>query len=161
MVWQGLFASFGRKYLSVKFVTKMPKFLPTFRVCLKISWKPGSLAPGEYPTLGGGNAARFLRDNGIEYQCVFHGYLQTASLFEDILQHLGLLVRHNSKSEQPLKRPKIGAKSEQYQSFPPKRLDFIPKICFYPQKFLISYGSCPCLSCFIDIFFYILLTFPD
>ena len=24
----------------------------------------------------------------------------------------GLLVRHNSKSEQPLKRPKIGAKSE-------------------------------------------------
>ena len=66
----------------------------------------------------------------------------------------GLLVRHNSKSEQPLKRPEIGAKSEQYQSFPPKRLDFIPKICFYPQKFLISYGSCLSLACFIDIFLY-------
>ena len=49
--WQELFASFGRKYLRVKFVTKMRKFLPTFRVSLKISWEPGSLAPGEYPTL--------------------------------------------------------------------------------------------------------------
>ena len=28
------------------------EFLPTFRVSLKISWEPGSLAPGEYPTLG-------------------------------------------------------------------------------------------------------------
>ena len=27
------------------------EFLPTFRVSLKISWEPGSLAPGEYPTL--------------------------------------------------------------------------------------------------------------
>ena len=33
----------------------------------------------------GGNDARFLRDNGIEYYCVFHNYLQTANEFEDIL----------------------------------------------------------------------------
>ena len=51
LVWQELFASFGRKYLRVKFMTKTRKFLPTFRVSLKISWEPGSLAPGEYPTL--------------------------------------------------------------------------------------------------------------
>ena len=30
---------------------KTRKFLPTFRVSLKIPWEPGSLAPGEYPTL--------------------------------------------------------------------------------------------------------------
>ena len=35
-------------------ITKMRKFLPTFRVSLKISWEPGSLAPGEYPTLDTG-----------------------------------------------------------------------------------------------------------
>ena len=50
-VWQELFASICRKHFPVKFVTKMREFLPTFRGSLKISWEPGSLAPGEHPTL--------------------------------------------------------------------------------------------------------------
>ena len=45
----GTFCIFGRKYLCVKFVTKTCKFLPTFRVSLKISGKPGSLAPKNIP----------------------------------------------------------------------------------------------------------------
>ena len=35
---------------------------------------------------------------------------------EQLSLNPGLLVRHNSNSEQPLKKPKIGAKSEQNQS---------------------------------------------
>ena len=50
-----------------------------------LTW--GGMVP---PPQGGGlcwvwGECRFLRDNGIEYYCVFHHYLQTASEFEDIL----------------------------------------------------------------------------
>ena len=44
-LWQNI--SCWGKYMFV--ITR--EFLPTFRVSLKISWEPGSLAPGEYPTL--------------------------------------------------------------------------------------------------------------
>ena len=40
-----------QKYLEVKFVLKQRELLAKFCVRLKISWEPGSLSPGEYPTL--------------------------------------------------------------------------------------------------------------
>ena len=46
----GTFCFILQKTLSC-LLTKGREFLPTFRVSLKISWEPGSLAPGEYPTL--------------------------------------------------------------------------------------------------------------
>ena len=48
----GNFIFICRKHIPVKFLTKTREFLPTFRGSMKISWEPGSLAPGEYPTLG-------------------------------------------------------------------------------------------------------------
>ena len=42
----------GNTDLEVKFATKQREMLQKFRVSLKISWEPGSLVPGEYPTLG-------------------------------------------------------------------------------------------------------------
>ena len=45
LLWHNI--SCWGKYMFV--ITR--EFLPTFRVSLKISWEPGSLAPGEYPTL--------------------------------------------------------------------------------------------------------------
>ena len=44
----------GNTDLEVKFVPKQREMLQKFRVSLKISWEPGSLVPGEYPTLGEG-----------------------------------------------------------------------------------------------------------
>ena len=44
-IWQEI-----RKYLEVKFMQKQREFLQKFRVSLKISWEPGSLAPGNIPT---------------------------------------------------------------------------------------------------------------
>ena len=41
----------GNTDLEVKFVPKQREMLQKFRVSLKISWEPGSLVPGEYPTL--------------------------------------------------------------------------------------------------------------
>ena len=43
----------GNTNLEVKFVPKQREMLQKFRVSLKISWEPGSLVPGEYPTLPG------------------------------------------------------------------------------------------------------------
>ena len=45
LLWQNI--SCWGKYMFL--LTR--ELLPTFRVSLKISWEPGSLAPGEYPTL--------------------------------------------------------------------------------------------------------------
>ena len=45
-IWQEI-----QKYLDVKFMTKLRELQQKFCVSLKISWEPGSLAPGEYPTL--------------------------------------------------------------------------------------------------------------
>ena len=42
----------GNTDLEVKFAPKQREMLQKFRVSLKISWEPGSLGPGEYPTLG-------------------------------------------------------------------------------------------------------------
>ena len=41
----------GNTDLEVKFAPKQREMLQKFRVSLKISWEPGSLVPGEYPTL--------------------------------------------------------------------------------------------------------------
>ena len=46
------------------------EFLPTFRVSLKILWEPGSLAPGEYPTLAPSlKATLFCRLDKATKQC--------------------------------------------------------------------------------------------
>ena len=45
----------GNTDLEVKFVPKQREMLQKFRVSLKISWDPGSLVPGEYPTLAPGS----------------------------------------------------------------------------------------------------------
>ena len=63
-VWQELVASFCSKHFPV---TKTREFLETFRASLKISWEPGSLAPGEYPTL-------FIRTGLISGLRIFFGY---------------------------------------------------------------------------------------
>jgi len=49
----GTFCIIWQEVPSCQVCDKMHKFLPTFRVSvsIKISWEPGSLAPGEYPTL--------------------------------------------------------------------------------------------------------------
>ena len=44
----------GNTDLEVKFVPKQHEMLQKFCVSLKISWEPGSLVPGEYPTLANG-----------------------------------------------------------------------------------------------------------
>ena len=41
----------GNTDLEVKFAQKQREMLKKFCVSLKISWEPGSLVPGEYPTL--------------------------------------------------------------------------------------------------------------
>ena len=41
----------GNTDLEVKFAPKQREMLKKFLVSLKISWEPGSLVPGEYPTL--------------------------------------------------------------------------------------------------------------
>ena len=57
----GTFCIIWQEIPSCQVCDKMRKFLPTFRVSLKISWEPGSLAPGEYPTLPPPTTRNFLK----------------------------------------------------------------------------------------------------
>ena len=72
----GTFCIIWQEIPSCQVCDKTRKFLPTFRVSLKISWEPGSLAPGEYPTLNLAklkfNLVRVLTEDKVEVKVPVH-----------------------------------------------------------------------------------------